>query len=801
MIFNHIKLAFRQIGRYRFSFAIAIIGLAISLAAVGHLLSYSLYHLDYDRNVQNHEEWYRLRYSSVHPELGEMASASFFIPPASMLLRDIPEVKDHIVYWPSVVAVNLRCDGKPFLMEERVFVSANFLEHYKMEIIYGNPDSLLSDRNGILLSESFARSYFGDTNPVGKKIYVGENPRFYISGVFADLKSNLHLRHDQYSLWFNDDESSNIYEDDWYLTGHVRLRIPDKADAKIVEGKLNEMLEQHRSVIGTSGTLQVHLDPVSKIHFIPGLKDDAPTMSILNIYSILVLSFMLLLTALSNFFIIIGLSWKKRADEFYFRLAVGAGRAELFSQMICEYGLYFCLSVLMGIVIYAATRGIFESVAGLDIHSYSLFSLPYVVFGGLVLFTLGAVSGLIMSMRHSGLMLEQNSWHRIHRNRGITILLFVQMIISFAFIALAFSLTLHYSFIRNIDRGWDSKDTIQYKYLSINDEGRHGYIDARILRQRIREIPGVTKESVSNFNLASESLDDLNGFHEGPLYLSDSDMSTPIRAYVTSCMPDFFETREIMVVSGKIPDEVVDAQVVVNQCFADRFLPEPLGSKLRMGNNEEESRWYEVVAVVEDCWFFPSYHEMIPMFIMLKPYVIKYYQITWQEGSKQEVLPALDALFAETAANGVFGYSSREIELVQTAFYAREKTYKDISLFMAIFVVLIAVMGIYAVSSVSIHTQMKDISIRKICGAEFSDLMKYYFRKYFYLYAGSAIPGLYLAYKLIGLYAERLSLQSHTGFVIYPAALIIMALVIFIPLYLNIRKAFRADSTRYLQAD
>jgi ABC-type antimicrobial peptide transport system permease subunit len=164
-------------------------------------------------------------------------------------------------------------------------------------------------------------------------------------------------------------------------------------------------------------------------------------------------------------------------------------------------------------------------------------------------------------------------------------------------------------------------------------------------------------------------------------------------------------------------------------------------------------------------------------------------------------LPALDALFAETAANGVFGYSSREIELVQTAFYAREKTYKDISLYLAIFVVLIAVMGIYAVSSVSIHTQMKDISIRKICGAEFSDLMKYYFRKYFLLYAGSAIPGLYLAYKLTGLYAEKLSLHSQTGIVVYPVALIIMALVIFIPLYLNIRKAFRTDATRYLQAD
>ncbi|MCB5296065.1 MAG: ABC transporter permease, partial [Candidatus Cloacimonetes bacterium] len=206
MIIQYIKLAFRHIGKERFSFAIAILGLSISLAAVGHLVSYSLYYLDYDKLPDNYEEWYRLRYSEVHPELGEISSASFYLPPAPLLLRDIPEVKEHIVYWPSVIAVNLRCDGKVFQMEERAFVSASFPKHYKMKIIYGNPDSLLSDRNGILISESFSKSFFGNVNPVGKKVYVGENPRFYISGVFSDLKGNLHLKHDHYSLWYNDDE-------------------------------------------------------------------------------------------------------------------------------------------------------------------------------------------------------------------------------------------------------------------------------------------------------------------------------------------------------------------------------------------------------------------------------------------------------------------------------------------------------------------------------------------------------------------------------------------------------------------
>ncbi|MCB5257207.1 MAG: FtsX-like permease family protein [Candidatus Cloacimonadaceae bacterium] len=800
MIIKHVRMAFRQITRHKFSFIVAILGLAISLAAVGHLVSYALFYLDFDKKVENHDEWYRLRYSQVHPELGEIASADFFIPPAPMLIRDIPEITDHLLYWPSVIAMNLRCDGKPFQMEKSVFVSPNFPKHYKLDIIYGDPDSLLSDRFKLLISESFSKNYFGDANPVGKKIYVGETPRYTISGVFADMDTNLHLRHDIYSLWYNDEEDSSDSEDDWYLTGHVRVRIPHKKNLKIVQTKLNTILNEYSSMIGQSGNLKVYLDPIAKIHFITGLKNDAPTMSILSIYSILALSFMFLLTAISNFLIIIGLSWKKRGDEFFFRRAVGAGRAELIHQMMCEYSLYFCIAVLLGIVLYAVTMGFFSEFIRVDLLSYSLFLLPYAGCTAIAIITLGLVSSLIMSLRHSAMALGCSTRHRNHRDRGITVLLYLQMVIGFAFITLAVSLSINYSLISNIERGWDFKNTIQYSYLTVNDDSIKGYYDARLLRQRIREIPGVLKESVSNFDLVTTSLDNQNGFHKVQVYLNDNQTDTPVLSYLCSCPPDFFRTREISILNGSIPDEVAENMVVVNSTFAQRYLDNPIGSSIRIADNDE-SPWYEVLAVVDDCWFFPTYHEMIPMVMILKAYMVRYYQISWQDGLKQDVLPALEELFADAASSGVFGYSSLEIEHAQSLYYVQEQTIKNISLAMTIFVVIIAVMGVYAVSSVSIHSQMKDISIRKICGAEFHDLWRLYCRKYLLLYLASAIPGLILAYNLIKAYTDRFAIQSHYGAIAYPAAIIIMIAIVFIPLYFSIQKAYRADPTRYLQAD
>lgn len=202
----------------------------------------------------------------------------------------------------------------------------------------------------------------------------------------------------------------------------------------------------------------------------------------------------------------------------------------------------------------------FQSVVRVDILSYSLFSNPYALYSGLTVIIVAVLSGLIMSWHYSRIMVEQSATHSGHRNRGITTLLFIQMLISFAFIAASFAMTLHYSFIRNVDWGWDSQNTVQYKFLTVNDEAQSSYYDSRVLRQRIREIPGVAKESVSNFNVVSENVDDLNGLHEIQLEIMSDDKSASIRAYLSSTVPDFFSTRDVRVLQGAIPTDLSDSR-------------------------------------------------------------------------------------------------------------------------------------------------------------------------------------------------------------------------------------------------
>lgn len=802
MTFQHVKLALREANKQKLSFLIAILGLAISIAAVAHLLSYSLYYLNYDRQVDNPQEWYRLRLTELHPDFGELNSSGFFVQTAGMLLKDIPEVSEYLLYDTIDLQFNLSCDDKPFPMNQRTYVSQNFSEHYKLDIVYGNPDSIFANPRNLILSQSYATRLFGDVNPVGKEVYSGPRPIFQIAGVFADLPENMHLRNDIYSTV--NYESDNATEDEvWYWLRHVRVRIPDQVAVAVVQSKLNAMLAEYQPLIERENPMQVKLDPITSIHFITGLRDDAPTMSILNVYAVVALAVIILVAALFNFLMIIGLSWQKRNDEFYFRRALGAGRAELFVQMAWEYAVYYLISVLLGIAIYAATLSIFKDLVHIDTLSYALFRMPYLAYTGAVLVLLGSISGIFISWRHARISLDQPEWHHFHRNRGNQVLLCVQMIISFALVSMALSVTQQYAFIRDWDWGWGSKNTVQYCYLSLPDSQIPGYYDAKVLRQRIREIPGVLKESASRVNTLSTTLYSHRGLFEVPILLEDSPQSAASMAYRCSLPPDFFETRAVTLLAGTVPDQETDTEILINETFARQYFgsQSPLGKKLRLDFDEEADKWSQIVGVVHDLWFFPTHQEMVPIMYHLKPTVYEYYQVSWKPGHKQEVLSSLEGLFADVAKQGMLGYTSQEVDVAQAQFYAQDRIYMNLSLALALFVVLIAMMGIYAVSYASIYAEMKDISIRKVCGAECSDLLRLYFKKYLYLFLASGFVGLILAFNLARLYADRFSLKASGAWLSYPLTIIIMAFVVFLPLYINILKAYKADATRFLQAD
>ncbi len=799
MFWHYLKVAIVQLKKQKIGLGIAIIGLAISIMATALLASYCAYYLDYDRNVDNHEQWYRLRLSRIDPMAGEILESGFYSEITGLILNEIPQISEYLVHVQNYIDFNLTCDDKPFPMLEKAGVTSNFTEHFKIRTIYGNPDSLLVNNRSMIISKSFAERVFGDKNPVGYTVYVKTIPRWVISGVFEDLPQNLHIRTDIYHLRFDEDEEITEKQD-YLLRNHVRVRIPDKESVKAVEARINQILEENPLYSDHDLPQRVHLDPVSKMHYVTGLRDDEPTLPIRNILAIIALAVLIFGAALLNFINIIRLSWQRRSDELYFRRNLGAGKADIFIQLLIEYIVYYILASGLGFILYKYSFESFSALVNLSLESYYVLNYALLVLPALALW--GIVCGLILGVRYARISLEASSSRHRQRQGGSFVLLTVQMMISLIFIALSLAVSSQFRYIQNLDWGFDAKNTVQYRFITLLNRDVPGYQKGEVARARIREIPGVIKESASGMNLVSDKIGMGNGLFEFQIQLDGMEELSSQFCLTHSVQPDFFETRKIQTLYGTIPEEATEAQVVVNETFAKTFTPgaSPLGRSFVAGEGEDAVR-IQIVAVVNDTWFHSMHERMRPVVYFIKPMGLDYFQVTYDPARKQEVLNSLDSLFQDLASGGFLGFHRIDLEEQRQELYRMDDIYQRLSISFAILIVLISLMGVYAVSSLHIDRQMKDIAIRKVCGADLKDLVKFYFRQYLIVFLSATVFGVYLSYKLIQMYIDRFSVQQATIWLAYPIALLILAAMVFVPLYINILRAWKQDPNKYLQSE
>ena len=81
--------------------------------------------------------------------------------------------------------------------EDRVYCAdTSFLTMFSFPFVYGDPQQALADNSSIVISQSIARKFFGNENPLGKTLLLGGERPFTVTGVFKDVPENSHLKYD-----------------------------------------------------------------------------------------------------------------------------------------------------------------------------------------------------------------------------------------------------------------------------------------------------------------------------------------------------------------------------------------------------------------------------------------------------------------------------------------------------------------------------------------------------------------------------------------------------------------------------
>ena len=264
MLKYNLATSFRSIKRNLSFSLINISGLSIGLALVIILLAWLQFEFSFDKFHENADKIFRV----VVEFKMEKTSDNFANTPAPLgevLKKDIPEVVDYVRfgYWGRVL---VNYENEQF-WENIELADPSIFSIFSFSLLKGNPETALSNPRSIILSETKARKYFGDKNPLGLSLLLGDNKTPYIiTGVLKDIPSNSQIQFDFLSSFSGD--RSNKGWGMWNYTTYILAK--DKDSYRSITEKLSEIVKE----IPIEDDFQLHIQPLLKIHLHSRLRSD-----------------------------------------------------------------------------------------------------------------------------------------------------------------------------------------------------------------------------------------------------------------------------------------------------------------------------------------------------------------------------------------------------------------------------------------------------------------------------------------------------------------------------------------------
>src|SRR6476469_4806750 len=242
MFKSYLKIAWRNIIRHKAYSGINILGLAIGIAACLLILQYVSFELSYENFQVNKDRIYRVqqdRYDNGKLST-QWASGAYAV--GNSFKDAIPEIEDYVKLV-SRDAVIAEIDNQPIQIKKVFFASGSFFRLFTYPVISGNPGKALTEPFTAALSETTARTLFGTTNIVGKRLTLNRSTDYTITAVYKDAPANTQLKPDlllSYATYVKKttDSTGKGPETAWLWDGCLTyLLLRNGADPRVVEKK------------------------------------------------------------------------------------------------------------------------------------------------------------------------------------------------------------------------------------------------------------------------------------------------------------------------------------------------------------------------------------------------------------------------------------------------------------------------------------------------------------------------------------------------------------------------------------
>ncbi|MFA0960195.1 ABC transporter permease [Roseivirga sp. BDSF3-8] len=787
MIRNYFRSAIRNLGKNKFYSLINIFGLAVGIAGFLLIAQYVYFELSYDRFHENAEQIYRVQLNQYRNGELSLASAENYPGAGPALKEEIPEVLNYtrlynMGFKNNIIISNEDAPNGPikFKMDKFLYADSSFFNVFSFPLIKGDPEAALAKPKTAVVSESYAKKFFGDEDPIGQVLRLRDDDfndeSCMVTGVFKDIPQNSHLKFDvlfsYQTLYSRGDWARERYDLTWDRKDfYTYILVEEGTDPAYLATKFSDIINKYSPGLEERQRRdEFVLQPLEDIHLYSDLVEEAEANGNAKVvYISLLIGIFILIIAYINYINLSTARAMERSREVGVRKAIGAIKTQLVKQFLFESLLINFFAIIVSIILMNLVLPLFNELTGLG-FSYGEFWgqgwLYLLIFGLLLIGTIlsGLYPALVLSSFKPTSVLKgalTKSKHGIRLRQGLVVFQFAAAIVLVAGTAIVYQ---QMQFVLEKDLGFNMERTLVLERPSVRprdwaaQENSMDQFKTELLRNSaIENVSGV------NFVMGNPRNFKVNLRKYG----ASEDEMQPVR--VNGVDFNYFEMFEIDVLAGRTFSEKysndMDTSLILNESAAKLLGFE--SAKAAAGETIVLSAGGQnypmiVVGVVNDFHQSSLKESVEPLVFSVSSFLSEYYTLKVKEENLPQTLAYVEDTWRKVFPGNPFSYFFLDDYFNRQ--YQNDKRFSKIVQVFAVLAFFIGGLGLLGLSAFTAQQRTKEIGIRKVLGASVTSIVLLLSRDFIKLILLSIALAIPVAYFLmddwLNSYANRIQIGA-----------------------------------------
>lgn len=788
MLKSYFKTAWRNLAKNKFYSFINISGLSIGLAVGILILLWVQDELGYNGFHKNAANIYKLE-NMAGTGTSRQIWTNTTAPIGILAQKEIPGIQGVVRMSFNNNYHSFQYNQKQFTQDNTFYTDPSLFSIFDFKIIKGNAANPFTDNNSIVITESTAKKYFGNAEPIGKVITAEGKENFAVSGVVKDIPENSSIRGDMFfpmtllakNMYAGNTGGASMSNDFTQFNYDTYLLLQPGLSLSNIATKLRQI---HLKNKPDDTDVEYMLMPLMSMHL---YHSDGSDGGIESVRMFMIIAVLILLIACINYVNLSTARSMLRAKEVSLRKIVGAAKIQLFLQFIIETALLFLLATVIALALIYVLMPLFNQISGKQL----LVSFTDVHIWQVVLVTI--ISTLIISSIYPALLLS--SFEPIKAMKGkmssrISDALFRKILVvtQFAFSVVLITGTMVISnqleYIRSKQLGYDKSHVFSFWMRDISP-----HFDA--VKSDLLKQPGVLNVTSAGSNIVSI------GGQTGDNQWDGKQVGETMMLSQLSVDNNFIPFFNMQLLQGENFNGTISdsTHFILNEAAVKAArLTDPIGKKFRLWKTEGT-----IIGVVKDFHFASMRRKIEPAIFYYRPdsYGQFYIKTTGKDAPK--AIAAAEKKWKEYNAGIPFSYAFLD-DTFNSLYQSEQRTGLLFNIFAAI-AICISCLGLLGLAAYTAQIRTREIGVRKVLGASVAGITQLLAKDFIKLVGISIIIATPIAWYVMNKWLQNFAYKVQVSWTVFVVAGIAAILIAIITISTQSIKAALANPVKSLRSE